>query len=56
MTKMNADKSIEVIKTDDAGPPAGPYYHGTGGGKSLNNELFLVIHYSSFDPQAYVNF
>ena len=32
MTKMNADKSIEVIKTDKAGPPVGPYSQGIKAG------------------------
>ena len=32
MTKMNVDKSIEVIKTDKAGPPVGPYSQGIKAG------------------------
>ena len=32
MTKMNTDKSIEVIETDKAGPPVGPYSQGIKAG------------------------
>ena len=32
MTKMNADKSIEVIETNKAGPPVGPYSQGIKAG------------------------
>jgi 2-iminobutanoate/2-iminopropanoate deaminase len=32
MTKMNANESIEVIKTDKAGPPVGPYSQGIRAG------------------------
>ena len=32
MTKRSADESIEVIKTDKAGPPVGPYSQGIKAG------------------------
>ena len=32
MTKMNTDKSIEVIETKKAGPPVGPYSQGIKAG------------------------
>ena len=32
MAEMNSDRSIEVIKTDKAGPPVGPYSQGIKAG------------------------